>query len=344
MPRPKFKCRIKKAGGFTPVDAFDQNRLVLAKKVINWYNWDDPNLPTEPFLAFSEKSAKAKFSAQRITPLVSRVGINNASSGDMEFSFVAFTGMVAEHYQINVGTGYGVASTLAFLAALRRWNFLCNPSNSTKEELKEVLYASPRAWEHIYEDMMLTGFNFPGFEFASVLQECVSGQKKKGDKWLSHKETLLTIQDAYIKGAGLGDPTVLSEEQKKKIIPLDEISLILMAFRITRGYSALARRHPERFPKHYGPMTFENEDFALIVLAGCFRALSQGVYGAGDLKVTEEAIFDGKKGISPWRYLQGDFDCIKDFLPPWLRERIFAGMRIHTNIASLDKAKEDYSQ
>jgi hypothetical protein len=103
----------------------------------------------------------------------------------------------------------------------------------------------------------------------------------------------------------------------------------------------MARRAPEKFPRHYGPKTFENEDFALVVLAGCFRALSQGVFGAGGLTVEDESINEGRMGVSPWRYLNANWDVVKDLLPPWLRKRMAKGMRVHMALAKLDKAKAE---
>jgi hypothetical protein len=345
-PKPKFVCRIKDSKKFNLLDAHQQNELVLAKKVYGWYNWDDPSMPAEPYLAFSEKSGKAKLSAAKISPLVARVGITNSSSGETEHSLVELRELVASHYQINVGTGYGVSSTLAFLAALYRWNLMTTRSSWALDKLKVVSSATPRAWEHIYEDMMLAGFNQPGFDFAGVLQACVSGRLWKDGQKCSVKETIETLQDAYIHGAGLGDPSSdeWTDARRNQLIPFEQMQMILHAFRLTRGYSALARRRPENFPKHYGPKTFENEDFAILVLAGCFRALSQGVYGAGGLTVLDEARNEGRMGTSPWQYLNQNFDSVKEMLPPWLRKRMAKGMRVHIALAGLDKAKADSEQ
>lgn len=342
-PKPKFVCKVKNGKTFGLVDAHRQNQITLDKKVYNWYNWDDPSMPEEPYLAFSEASGKAKLDPNHISPLVARVGITDSKSGETEHSLVELRELVAAHYQINVGTGYGVASTMTFLAALYRWNLISTRSKSTLEKLKTCSLAAPRAWEHVYEDMMLAGYNKPGYEFASLMQRCVSGHLYEDGQKLSVKETINRLQDAYIKGAGLGDPSVegWNDSHRDLQIPFEQMQMILHAFRLTRGYSALARRNPEKFPKHYGPMSFENEDFALLVLTGCFRALSQGVYGAGGLTVNEEALNEGRMGTSPWRYLNANWDSVKDMLPPWLRKRMVQGMRIHTTLAQLDKAKAE---
>lgn len=344
MPlKPKFVCKVNDPKGFHLGTAHNTNELTLSKKVYNWYNWDDPSMPAEPYLAFSEKAGKAKLDSSHITPLVARVGVETPSAGETKHSLVELRGLVASHYQINVGTGYGVASTMTFLASLYRWNLMTTKSQWALDQLKINSQATPRAWEHIYEDMMLAGFNEGGFGFAATLQSAVSGRIYREGKKLSHKETINILQDSYIKAAGLDNPSKdgWGDADRAKHCPFEQMEAILKAFRLTRGYSALARKNPERFPKHYGPMSFENEDFALLVLAGCFRALSQGVYGAGGLDVEQEAINDGRMGISPWRYLNANWDKVKDMLPPWLRKRMAKGMRVHMALAHLDKAKAD---
>jgi hypothetical protein len=342
--KPKFVCKIKDSKAFSLKSAHESNQLVLAKKVLSWYNWDDPSLPQEPYLAFSEKKAKAKLDKDHITTLVARVGIVDPSEGETEKSLSHLRYLVAEHYQINVGSGYGVASTMTFLAALYRWKLMETKSSSALEKLKLISKATPRAWEHIYEDMMLAGYNSPGYNFAQVMQQCVSGRRIVNGIQKSVGETIQDLQDAYILGAGLGDPSKegWGDPDREKLIPYAEMELLLYAFRLTRGYSALARRNPERFPKHYGPMKFENEDFALVVLAGCFRALSQGVFGAGGLTVEDEAINDGRMGVSPWRFLNANWEEAQKYLPEWLAKRMLKGMRIHMALASLDKAKADF--
>ena len=343
MLKPKFVCKIKDSSKFNLASAEKANHITLSKKVYGWYNWDDPDMPAEPYLAFSEKAGKAKLDSQHIGTLVARVGVQDAASGETKQSLVELRELVASHYQINVGTGYGVASTMTFMAALYRWNLVKSKSQWALDKLKTISQATPRAWEHIYEDMMLAGYNAPGFEFAGLMQRCVSGHLYKDGQKMSIKETINALQDGYIGAAGLADPTAAgwSDVERDKYCPFEEMQAILYAFRLTRGYSALARRNPERFPKHYGKMTFENEDFALLVLAGCFRALSQGVYGAGGLTVEDEAINEGRMGVSPWRFLNSNWDAVKDMLPPWLRKRMVKGMRVHMALASLDKAKAE---
>ena len=345
MLKAKFVCKIKdsKSLSFNLASAEKANFVTLSKKVYGWYNWDDPDMPAEPFLAFSEKSGKAKLDSNHIGILVARVGVQDAASGETKHSLVELRKLVADHYSINVGTGYGVASTMTFLAALYRWNLMKSKSQWALDKLQLISKATPRAWEHVYEDMMLAGFNQPGFDFAELMQRCVRGRLYVNGEVKSLKETINALQDAYIAGAGLADPTEAgwSDANREQYCPFEEMQSILHAFRLTRGYSALARKNPERFPKHYGPMNFENEDFALLVLAGCFRALSQGVYGAGGLTVEDEAINEGRKGVSPWRFLNSNWDAVKDMLPPWLRKRMVKGMRVHMALASLDKAKAE---
>lgn len=343
MLKPKFVCKIKDSSKFSLASAEKSNAITLAKKVYGWYNWDDPNMPTEPFLAFSEKAGKAKLDSQHIGLLVSRVGVQDAASGETKHSLVELRGLVADHYSINVGTGYGIASTMTFMAALYRWNLMKSKSQWALDKLQLISKATPRAWEHIYEDMMLAGYNQPGFDFAGLMQQCVSGRLRVNGQVKSVKETINALQDAYISGAGLADPTKegWSDADREQYCAFDEMQAILFAFRLTRGYSALARRNPERFPKHYGPMNFENEDFALLVLAGCFRALSQGVYGAGGLTVEDESVNEGRMGISPWRFLNSNWDSVKDMLPPWLRKRMVKGMRVHMALAAMDKAQAE---
>lgn len=197
---------IPKGCKFHPLLAFQLNENTLAKKVYGWYNWDNPDMPNEPYLAFSEKSGKAKLDANHIGSLVARVGITSADSGETKHSLVELRGLVASHYQINVGSGYGTASTMTFLTTLMRWKLTTSKQQWAKDKLKELSDASPRAWEHVYEDMMLTGFNQPGFDFATSMQKCVTGLwREQGEKPLTRVETIQKLQDAYILGAGLAD-------------------------------------------------------------------------------------------------------------------------------------------
>lgn len=192
---------------FHPLLAHQLNENTLQKKVYSWYNWNNPDMPAEPYLAFSEKSGKAKLDADHIGPLVARVGITSADSGETKHSLVELRGLVASHYQINVGSGYGVASTMTFLTALMRWRLSQTKQQWAKDKLSELSNATPRAWEHVYEDMMLAGFNQPGFDFAASLQKCVTGLWREPgmDKPLTRVETIRKLQDAYIIGAGLAD-------------------------------------------------------------------------------------------------------------------------------------------
>lgn len=193
---------------FHPLLAHQLNENTLNKKVYSWYNWNDSNRPQEPYLAFSEKGGKAKLDANHIGPLVARVGITSADSGETKHSLVELRGLVADHYQINVGSGYGVASTMTFLTALMRWKLTTSKQQWAKDKLKELSDATPRSWEHVYEDMMLAGFNQPGFDFAASLQKCVTGVWREPgvDKPFTRVETIRKLQDAYIVGAGLADP------------------------------------------------------------------------------------------------------------------------------------------
>lgn len=192
---------------FHPLLAHQLNENTLAKKVYGWYNWDNPDMPNEPYLAFSEKGGKAKLDADHIGSLVARVGITDADSGETKHSLVDLRGLVASHYQINVGSGYGVASTMTFLTALMRWKLTQTKQQWAKDKLSELSNATPRSWEHVYEDMMLAGYNQPGFDFAASLQKCVTGvwREPGADKPLTRVETIQKLQDMYILGAGLAD-------------------------------------------------------------------------------------------------------------------------------------------
>ena len=197
---------VPKGCKFHPLLAFQLNENTLNKKVYNWYNWDNPDMPNEPYLAFSEKSGKAKLDSNHIGSLVARVGITSADSGETKHSLVELRGLVASHYSINVGTGYGVSSTMTFLTTLMRWKLTTSKQQWAKDKLKELSDASPRAWEHVYEDMMLAGFNQPGFDFATSMQKCVTGLwREQGEKPLTRVETIQKLQDMYILGAGLAD-------------------------------------------------------------------------------------------------------------------------------------------
>lgn len=175
-----------------------------------------------------------------------------------------------------------------------------------------------RLWEHKYEDLDLAGLNEKGEAFNRLLQACVTGH---------YHEVVDGKVVKYSKADTIEKIAFEYEQVTDCSIDNDEAALILWAFQMARGSSALEKR--EKLPD------WANELYEDILLVTAFRRCGQGVY-ARYFEVHEEG--EEGVGVSCWSELWDIWEDVKESLPEWLQTKLFKAMRAHLTIAGEKKA------
>ena len=294
------------------------------------------NANEDPFLAFSEPGVEKKFKA---AGLVNKVGLVQKIPGS-KFTVKEVIDGTSWNYQVNVGTGYNVASVLTCEAALARYTLIRASKAKDKaatqqalSRLKLIAKTQGLGWITGYEDSWLCGFNLNGMELANELHEfrklyvedfkTYSGEIHKG-KTFAEIITQLTNRLEAISGIKFEQAVVVQ---------------FLWAYRIARGISALEKYSDTNSVAKAFSMTAE--DMQMVAIAGAMRRCDQGRF-ANFLDANEED--EDSTGISVWTYLNSMWSQVQDQIPFFLRRKLYKSMIVQTEFADLTRSINNASE
>jgi hypothetical protein len=303
------------------------NELNLSKFGMGYADIYNPN--EDPFFAFSEPGVEKKFKA---SGLVNTVGLTQTLEGG-KFNVLQVIEGTSWNYQVNVGTGYNVASVLTCEAALARYALVRAAKAGNKESAMKALkrlrlaaQAQGMGWITGYEDSWLAGFNFEGMALADELHEfrkgytddfkTFSGKIREG---LTASKVIERLQDRLEAIAGIKFDT-------------EVVKQFLWAYRIARGISAIEKySSTESVQKAFA---LSEEDMHMLGIAGAMRRSDQGKFGNFITELSED---EDETGVSVWTYLGTIWEKVQDTIPYFLRRKLYKSMIVQSEFAGLTR-------
>ena len=290
----------------------------------------------DPFLAFSEPGVEKKFKAKG---LVNKVGLVQKIPGS-KFTVKEVIDGTSWNYQVNVGTGYNVASVLTCEAALARYALIRASKAKDKaatqqalNRLKLIAKTQGLGWITGYEDSWLCGFNLNGMELANELHEFRK----------LYVDDFKTLSGNIIKGKTFGEIITQLTDRLEAIsgIKFEQAVVVqfLWGYRIARGISALEKYSDTNSVAKAFSMTAE--DMQMVAIAGAMRRCDQGRF-ANFLDANEED--EDSTGISVWTYLNSMWSQVQDQIPFFLRRKLYKSMIVQTEFADLTRSINNASE
>jgi hypothetical protein len=294
------------------------------------------NANEDPFLAFSEPGVEKKFKAKG---LVNKVGIVKQIPGT-KFTVKEVIDGTSWNYQVNVGTGYNVASVLTCEAALARYALIKASKAKDKaavqqalSRLKLIAKTQGVGWITGYEDSWLCGFNYNGTELANELHEfrkLFTPEFKSFAGDITPGKTFTDIIKALTDRL-----EAISGIKFEQAV----VAQFLWAYRIARGISALEKySNTEDVQKAF---SLSPEDMQMVAIAGAMRRCDQGRF-ANLLTPNEED--EDSTGISVWTYLNSMWDKVQHQIPFFLRRKLYKSMIVQTEFADLTRSINNASE
>lgn len=312
---------VELVSGYKITPALIASRLNTSTFGMSGPRFYTPN--SDPVLEFS-KDCGTKFEPKC---LVNRVGLTEVIEGGAKYTFQDVQEGTSWNYQVNVGTGYNMASISLVDGAIARYAYekAVAAGNGASAEialakLKLTSRVAYICWITSYEDAWLAGYNPGGMALAQALHEGRRGAiAKNADS--AGMDRVQIVDDLIGK---LKDISGIEFSRK-------EVDKYLFYFQTARAISQLERY--DSFAdgsKAVATFGFGEEHIQFMALAGAFRRCDQGSFAN---YVEAESEGNEGSGSSIWTLLAKHWDVVQNQLPYFLRRKIYLAMCVHSNLA-----------